>query len=315
MQKIFNRLRKEESGQSLVMVVLLLSVLLGFSALLVDVGLLYAEKAKLQNAADAAALAGAQMLPDTESAESTAIEYVDFNDFTISPDDVDVPYGGDSTKIRVEVESDVPYTFARFLNLAGTSTVVSASATASKEDGVSGLRPWALTDKYKEIKTEKNKEVWTGNWISYTYTYGLEFELKQGGGGGSNGYYGIISFEEQGTDANTYKGNITSGYSGTININDYVNDASGNKNVKKDIEKLLVGNDNYLTATKSSPRVVVIPKIDSTFKVIGFAVIYLKSVDNQGLITANFLYDTTWPSETKEEHDDWAIDAKIKLIE
>lgn len=315
MQKIFNRLHKEESGQSLVMVVLMLSVLLSFSALIVDVGLLYAEKAKLQNAADAAALAGAQMLPDTESAEITAIDYADLNNFTISSDDVDVPYGGDSTKIRVAVESDIPYIFARFLKLVGTSTTVSASATASKEDGVSGLRPWALTDKYKEMKTEKNKEVWTGKWIAYTYTYGLEFELKEGGGGGSKGYYGIISFEDQGTDADTYKGNISSGYDGTININDYVNDASGNKNVKNIIEELLVGGDNYLTATKNSPRVVVIPKIDSTFKVIGFAVIFLKSVDNQGYITANFLYDTTWPTETKEEHDYWAIDYKVSLVE
>lgn len=133
MQKIFNRLRKEESGQSLVMVVLLLSVLLGFAALIVDVGLLYAEKAKLQNVADAAALAGAQMLPDQGSAESIAIDYAEFNDFTISTDDVDVPYDEDDTKIGVELESDVPYIFANFLDLIGTGTTISASAVAQKK--------------------------------------------------------------------------------------------------------------------------------------------------------------------------------------
>lgn len=315
MQKIFNRLRKEESGQSLVMVVLLLSVLLGFSALIVDVGLLYAEKAKLQNAADAAALAGAQVLPNKTLAEGFVETYANSNGvLTSNISGISYP-GTDNKKIKVDVMRQVPHMFASIFDLSSSSTAVIASATAIKEDGVSGLRPWAITDKYKEMVDEKNKEVWTGKWLSYTYTYGLEFELKQGGGGGSNGYYGIISFDTQGIDASTYKENISGGYSGTIKINDYVNDASGNKNVKKDIEELLVGNDNYLTATKNSPRVVLIPKIDSTFKVIGFAVIFLKSVDNQGLITANFLYDTTWPSETKEEYDDWAIDYKVKLIE
>lgn len=136
MQKIFNRLRKEESGQSLVMVVLLLGVLLSFSALVVDVGLLYAEKAKLQNAADAAALAGAQMLPNQESAKSTAIAYAASNGFTISLDDVDVPYDEDDTKVRVEVTNDVPYIFANFLGFDETEsgTIVSASAVATKSD-------------------------------------------------------------------------------------------------------------------------------------------------------------------------------------
>lgn len=130
MQKIFNRLRKEESGQSLVMVVLLLSVLLGFSALVVDVGLLYAEKAKLQNAADAAALAGAQALPDTAAAKEVAQLYAASNGFTISLEDAEAPYDLDDTKIRVDVSSTVPYIFANFLNLVGEGTQATASAVA-----------------------------------------------------------------------------------------------------------------------------------------------------------------------------------------
>lgn len=57
------RLRKSpdsERGTVSVMTALLLVVLLGFTALVVDVGMLYAEKAQLQNGADAAALAVAQ---------------------------------------------------------------------------------------------------------------------------------------------------------------------------------------------------------------------------------------------------------------
>jgi Flp pilus assembly protein TadG len=109
---------------------LLLSVLLGFSALVVDVGLLYAEKAKLQNAADAAALAGAQALPDTAAAKEVAQLYADSNGFTISLEDAEAPYDLDDTKIRVDVSSTVPYIFANFLNLVGEGTQVTASAVA-----------------------------------------------------------------------------------------------------------------------------------------------------------------------------------------
>ena len=59
MYNLLKKLRKEENGQSLVMVALLLVVLLSFSALVIDVGMLYVTKAQLQNAADAGALAGA----------------------------------------------------------------------------------------------------------------------------------------------------------------------------------------------------------------------------------------------------------------
>ncbi len=48
-----------ERGATAVIVTLLLVPLLGFAAIAVDVGALYAERARLQTAADAAALAGA----------------------------------------------------------------------------------------------------------------------------------------------------------------------------------------------------------------------------------------------------------------
>jgi hypothetical protein len=66
MLDLLKKLRKEENGQSLVMITLLFMVLLSFSALVIDIGVLYVTKAELQNAADAGALAGASVpLADT----------------------------------------------------------------------------------------------------------------------------------------------------------------------------------------------------------------------------------------------------------
>lgn len=64
--------QERECGAAAVIVALLMVVLLGFAALAVDVGLLYSEKAQLQNGADAGALAIAQACAkDTSSTTCT----------------------------------------------------------------------------------------------------------------------------------------------------------------------------------------------------------------------------------------------------
>jgi Flp pilus assembly protein TadG len=59
----------------IVLVAILMVVLLGFAALAIDVGNAYYSQRKLQGSADAAALAGAQGLPDTTSARTLALQY------------------------------------------------------------------------------------------------------------------------------------------------------------------------------------------------------------------------------------------------
>ena len=66
---------RDESGQAMVLVALLLVVLLGAAALTVDVGYAYFTQRSLQSSADASALAGAQGLPNTVTAASLANQY------------------------------------------------------------------------------------------------------------------------------------------------------------------------------------------------------------------------------------------------
>lgn len=79
-----------ERGATVVLFSLLLVLFLLFVAMVVDVGFLVMEKRKTQNALDAAALAGAQELPqDAAMAEAKAREYAELNgldedEFTIS---------------------------------------------------------------------------------------------------------------------------------------------------------------------------------------------------------------------------------------
>lgn len=315
---IKNKLLKSESGQSMVLIAFIFVVLCVFTAFTVDLGRVSSAKGQLQNASDAAAVAGAQDLPSSSTARSTAIYYAGLNGVEESDVTATSPYNGDSSKIEVVCTETVSYTFARIFGF--TSTEISVRSVAQKggiSDGVSGLRPWALVNQYEEIGGTKKNPTYT--WVDYNYTYGLEFELKAGGGGGSNGFFGAVGYGTQNPNsANVYKDNITNGYDGIVNIGDTVLAGSGNMNVKQVINALLTASGDtagdYTKATNGNSRVVIVPKIDAqTLEVIGFAVIYLKSVDNQGYITANFLYDTTWSDAEKGSLEDWGLNSNIRL--
>ena len=110
-----------ERGQMLVMLTLLLPVMLGFVALTMDVGLALLERTNLQNAVDAAALAAAQELPDSEAARAVAEQYLETNGFDIADSTHDyaitTPYLGNPGKIEVIIGSDVGFVFGRVLDL------------------------------------------------------------------------------------------------------------------------------------------------------------------------------------------------------
>ena len=85
MRRTEARLRKQPRGQALVTIALSLVVLLGFGGLAVDVGFLMMARNELQNAADAAALAGAQAFysgsstPNWAAAEALATTAITYN--------------------------------------------------------------------------------------------------------------------------------------------------------------------------------------------------------------------------------------------
>jgi hypothetical protein len=83
--------RKSESGQAIVLMALSLVVILGMAALVVDVGNWYHTKRRLQGTADAAALAGAQLLPkDSAGAQSMALDYANRNGGDVAGADIAV---------------------------------------------------------------------------------------------------------------------------------------------------------------------------------------------------------------------------------
>jgi hypothetical protein len=129
------------------MFVLASTVLLGFVAMAIDVGLFYEDRRHLQNTADAAALAGVAELPANPAAANLkAAEWVANN-------------GVDSTEIKsievrttgypndtvyVELEGDFGWIFGRVLGKTTDKVGASAAAQVGSFAGGGDLMPWAM---------------------------------------------------------------------------------------------------------------------------------------------------------------------------
>ncbi len=127
--------RGRETGQTLVLFVLALGVLLGFVAMSVDVGLILHERRSQQNAADAAALAAVAELPESPSLAIAAAKKWALNNgygpSTGATVTVNTPYQGNPGAVEVIIEEDAQFIFALALGL--TSVGVHARAVAEVE--------------------------------------------------------------------------------------------------------------------------------------------------------------------------------------
>ena len=107
-----------------------------FAAFAVDFGLAYNSKAELQNTADAAALAGAQKLPNSSDAISTAKDYAALNGVPTSETSVTIPYDGSPEKLEVVCSETVNCLFAQVFGIS--ENTISARAVAQKTSGSGG---------------------------------------------------------------------------------------------------------------------------------------------------------------------------------
>ncbi|MGE5422130.1 MAG: pilus assembly protein TadG-related protein, partial [Ignavibacteriales bacterium] len=104
-----------ERGTSVVLVALLSTALIGMSALVVDVGRMYHTYSQMRVACDAAALAGANQLPDMSAAYDFALTYARANGLTSSEVTITPNYNGDDKKIEVRCARPITFILAPIL--------------------------------------------------------------------------------------------------------------------------------------------------------------------------------------------------------
>jgi putative Flp pilus-assembly TadE/G-like protein/von Willebrand factor type A domain-containing protein len=162
---MLRRHARDEEGQAIVIAVFFMVVLLGFCALALDVGHAYLTTRHLQASVDAAALAGAQVLPDVVQANARATEY--------GPAGLNVP--GDAqnvvatftTKclasapgcspanaIVVKATADVPTVFGGLFGVP--SFAVHATATACSPCGQKPLDVMLVLDRTGSMCTDSS---------------------------------------------------------------------------------------------------------------------------------------------------------------
>jgi hypothetical protein len=285
--------QKSSRGQIAIVLSAIIIVLLGSFALCTDVAVLYYNWVLEQKAADSAALAGASYLPLTPAtATSTALTFAENNGMKAGEVTTNT-VSSNGLSLTVGVTRTVPYYFATLLGFTSTTIKASATATAETVGSASGIAPFGIA-------------------YQTSYSAGQTVVLKQGQVGAGN----WAALALGGNGASVYQSNIQNGYSGTVNVGDYLSTQTGVMNgpTKSGINYLLNAGANvdpggtYASHTLTDPRVLIVPMVDfsgingsSQVPVKGFAELWLVSVDGSSQITTYFISqvasDTT-PSAT-----------------
>lgn len=133
--------KSHAKGQAYVIVVLGLMVVLATGAIVIDIGHLLLVKNRAQNAVDAAALAGASLIPtDYTAAAVKAQTFVVNNGFAQAEAAITTPYNGQADQIEVVITSQVGLMLARLFGQ--TISTVRARAVAQSSGTVTA--PGAL---------------------------------------------------------------------------------------------------------------------------------------------------------------------------
>lgn len=291
------QLLRAEKGSAIVIVALTMAAMMGFGALIVDVGNLYLNKTRLVNMVDAAALAGVQDLPgNSQLGVSNAYSYALRNG--MNSDVVGVNVTNNNKVITVTATRRVPLFFARIFQLTSSDVTAEAVASIIPIAGASGIVPFGI--------------------VQQQFTYGQTYNLKAGAGGGYSGNYGGLALG--GNGANVYRGNIENGYNGQLKIGDWVSTEPGNMSGPTsqgvDYRISLDPTATFATVEKGSPRIVIVPVIDSLdvhgrsdVLIVGFAAFFLEGVGGQGnnnYVTGEFM-QMVMPGDISTEVADYGL--------
>jgi len=233
----------DNKGNVAIILCLVFTVLLGFTAYVVDIGLIYAEKVKLSNAIDSAVLAAILELPTNSiEAKKVAIEYLEMNN--VDPSKVSITISADNKSIEMVGIKTVDHFFAPIFGIDSSDVnAITKAIIAPVKSVKGGVRPFAV-----EI---------------FDFTYGDVVTLKEGGGDGYHGNYGAVALGGNGT--NVFRSNALYGYSGSITVGDIIDTEPGNMAGASNEIKNYINSEysSFNDFERNSIRLWIIPLVDS----------------------------------------------------
>ena len=295
------RLLKSSSGMSMVFFAISLTCIAVAAALVTDIGMLAIEKARLNNAVDAATLAAARAYIERPGTErTTAASYLAKNGFSDVAFDLSIDR--DANTVAMNASTPVPYGLGRILGIDGATAQAAATGSVLPVMGVNtGIRPFAIEQMPLVI--------------------GADYTLKEGGGSGTTGNYGAI--ELGGAGAKTYLNNIVSGYSGRLMVGDQIDTEPGNMSgpTETGVTELISDCTHNPKCTPENfepdcPRLITIVIVDSldvngraTVTITGFASFFLTGVDGvgrQSIVHGTFVRSVT-SGESAVDQEDYGL--------
>ena len=171
MHNRMRRLVRNESGMSYVFIGMGMTAFLSASMLAIDVGMLMTARNQAQNAADAAALAGATALlydnwndrspsgPAVTSAIAAATSNkVMAGDVSVNADDVEFPLdpAGQPTRVKVTVRrtasrgNAVSTLIAKYFGTSSADVGATATAEVSQANAMTCVKPFTVPDRWSE---------------------------------------------------------------------------------------------------------------------------------------------------------------------
>jgi len=268
--------RHRESGQATVLFALAAVAVLSVASLSVDAGRAYVRTQQLKSAADAAALAGGQDLPqDPDGATALAVATAEQNG--VPAGSVSVQVNQQQDLITVTTSGSIPYYFASLFGVDQGSFQETSAVEVGPLAQVTGAMPLGV--------------VWN------SFAYGQTYTLKAGGGEGSDGNYGGLALG--GNGASTYRANLEDGYQSPLAVGQQVETEPGNMAgpTEQGLSARVAAGSGYTwqTVPLTSPAVVDVPIITqpgsgkTEVTVLGFAAFFLTSVDCSGDVQGVFL--------------------------
>ena len=278
---------ERQSGQATVITVIFMTVLIAMAAAVLDIGSWYRADRDLQATVDAAALAGAQALPENPAqAQALALQYANKNG-----GDVDVSEIKISTKavandtITVDAKAPAPGFFSRIFGIESVTVGAKASARAGGIGSAQYVAPIVVHEKHPKLLCGTacfNSE----NEFELSYQH-----LKTGKGGGSgggsdpdgSGSFGFINLtNEGGVGSNDLGDWILNGFNKYMELGNY-STSTGNpfssNNIKGALEHRLGNNPTllfpvYQTLTGTGDN--------AEYKIIGWVAFHLTGMNLAG---------------------------------
>jgi hypothetical protein len=310
---------KSSCGQAYVLTILFLAVLLAMAAAVLDVGSWYRAHRSLQATVDAAALAGAQALPqDPAAASSLAGEYADKN----GGGDMDIGFSNTvfpSDTIEVEGSRPAPGFFAKVFGIDTITVRTTAKARAGYPTAAKWVAPIVVHVDHPMLQNCTPAPCTDDTTLEYDNLNnpGKGSKGKDDGNDGA-GSFGFINLTgDGGVGSNDLGEWISEGFDEYLYANQNYNVSTGNPFSSSNIE-------DALADKMAEGKPLLFPIYDTLtgtgdnaeYHIVGFAAFVITDIDFHGEneIIYGYFESVTWDGILAESPGEAPPDFGVKSV-